>query len=152
MEFHEDQYAPAWVWALVGGVALISGATVAQAAVKVGGKVGVALAPTLGVAGVMAALCRMTTRVDHEGVHVVFGLVPIYRKSFMLAEIERAVAETYSPLREFGGWGIRGLGKNRALNMQGNRGVRLTLKNGDRMLIGSARAEDLAMAINSYRR
>jgi len=152
MEFHEDQYAPAWVWALVGGVALISGAAVGQAAVKAGAKAGFALAPSLGVAGAMAALCRMTTRVDHEGVHVVYGLVPIYRNSFPLSEIESAKAETYSPLREFGGWGIRGFGKNRALNMQGNRGVRLTLKNGDRMLIGSARAEDLEVAINSFRR
>ena len=56
---------------------------------------------------------------------------------------------TYSPLVEYGGWGIRGWGKNVALNARGNRGVRLMLMDGRRVLVGSQRAEELAAALGA---
>ena len=71
---------------------------------------------------------------------VTFGaLLPLYRKRFKLQEIAAAQAATYSPITEYGGWGIRGWGRNTALNARGNRGVRLTLQNGSHVLIGSQR-------------
>ena len=64
-----------------------------------------------------------------------------------MTEIVRLEARTYSALREYGGWGIRGWGGKRAYNVSGNRGVELTLKDGHKVMIGSQRAEDLARAI-----
>lgn len=151
MEFREEQYAPGWVWALVGGTALLSGVAVGRAALAAGQKATGALWPSAAVVAVMAALSRMTTTVDENGVKVVFGLLPVYTRTISLSEIVEVHAESYSPLREFGGWGIRGLGNNRALNMQGNQGVRLTLNDGSRLLIGSGRPDELETAIRSYR-
>jgi hypothetical protein len=58
-------------------------------------------------------------------------------------------ARTYRPILEYGGWGIRysPFGQGCAYNVSGNRGVQLELADGQRILIGSQRAEELARAI-----
>jgi hypothetical protein len=56
-------------------------------------------------------------------------------------------AITYSPLRDYGGWGIRRGAKGKAYNVSGNHGVRLELSDGKRILIGSQRPEELSEAV-----
>ena len=53
------------------------------------------------------------------------------------------------PILEYGGWGIRysPFGKGWAYNVRGNQGVQLELANGQRILVGSQRADELARAI-----
>jgi hypothetical protein len=54
----------------------------------------------------------------------------------------------YRPIADHGGWGIRsGRDGERALTARGNRGVRLVLADGTRLLIGSQRPEELAETI-----
>ena len=89
----------------------------------------------------------LNVRVDADGVHVRFP--PFIRRTFRADQIERCDAETYDPIGEFGGWGIRGTPSKWgwAYNVSGNRGVRVTFRNGHRLLIGSQRAEELCEAI-----
>ena len=82
---------------------------------------------------------------------VIIHFRPLTRRSIPLTDIASVEAETYSPLRSYGGWGIRGLNKNRAYSISGNQGVALILNNGDRILIGSLRAEEMALAIETAR-
>ena len=56
---------------------------------------------------------------------------------------------TYSPIKDYGGWGIKGLPSNRAYNVSGNRGVRMNLADGTILLIGSQRPEELYTAITA---
>ena len=72
---------------------------------------------------------------------------PLTRRTIPIAEVTHFEARTYSPLREYGGWGIRGMGSSRAYNVSGNRGVELTLMDGRKVMIGSQRADELARAI-----
>lgn len=146
MEFRESQLVAAWVWVLMGLVAIVSGGAI-YIAEQASGTPWIALAPTLGVILVLVALMRMTTEVDEAGLKVVFGFLPVYTRRIAFSDIGAVAAETYDPLREFGGWGIRGMGKNRALTMQGNQGVRITLKDGSRLLVGSAQAEEFARVL-----
>lgn len=96
----------------------------------------------------VANLLYMRTEVDDTKVTVSFGWVlPLFQRHILLEEIVSAESVSYSPLGEFGGWGIRGWGRNTALNARGDRGVRLTLRDGGRVLIGSQRPHDLATAI-----
>lgn len=90
---------------------------------------------------------RLIVTVTSETVDVHFR--PLMRRKISIADVATVEAETYSPLRQFGGWGIRGLGKNRAYSISGNQGVALMLNNGDRILIGSLRANELALAIET---
>lgn len=92
-------------------------------------------------------LCLRTTVTDRELVVTLGALFPLFRRRIRLAEIVSTQADTYAPLAEYGGWGIKGLPGNIALNARGNRGVRLTLQNGRRVLVGSQRPDALVEAL-----
>lgn len=55
----------------------------------------------------------------------------------------------YSPITEYGGWGIKGTSDRRAYNVSGNRGVRVAFADGRTVLIGSQRPEQLYTAITA---
>ena len=62
--------------------------------------------------------------------------------------ISRIEVVTYRPIADFGCWGISfGRDGERALIARGNRGVRLVLNDGTKLLIGSQRPEALARAL-----
>jgi hypothetical protein len=88
---------------------------------------------------------RQDTRVGPHGVTVRFGF--LYRTSIPTSDIRLAEAVQYRPVRDYGGWGIRGLGRRRALNMRGDRGVLLTRQDGSTLLIGSQRPRELLTAL-----
>jgi hypothetical protein len=90
---------------------------------------------------------RMETTVNVDRVEI--RMRPISHRVFRPSEIAGASARTYRPLREFGGWGIRGWGANRAYNVSGDQGVQLVLTNGNRILIGTQRPQELEAAIES---
>ena len=81
-----------------------------------------------------------------------FRFFPMHPKwrTIPFPDIVTAEAVTYHPLREFGGWGIRfGWHGGMAYNVRGDRGVRITLNNGKKILLGSQHAEELAQALQS---
>jgi hypothetical protein len=88
---------------------------------------------------------RQTTTVTAQSVDVRFGI--FYRTSIPLSDLAQADAVAYRPIREYGGWGIRGFGKRRALNMRGDRGVLLIRKDGSTILIGSQKPRELLAAL-----
>ncbi len=92
-----------------------------------------------------AVTASQTTRVTPEAVEVRFGV--LYRTSIPIADLVQAEAVAYRPIREYGGWGIRGFGRRRALNMRGDRGVLLHKKDGSTILIGSQKPRELLAAL-----
>jgi hypothetical protein len=89
---------------------------------------------------------RLLVKVYPEGLYVRFYPLCVKRR-LTYDEIARFAAVTYSPLTEYGGWGVRGLKANKAYNVSGKRGVRLLLTSGHKLLLGSQRAEALEAAI-----
>jgi hypothetical protein len=94
--------------------------------------------------GLVYAL-KLTVQVDRQTLHVRFS--PLTTRNIPLDTIERWEAVTYRPIMEYGGWGIRCSWNGMAYNAHGNRGVKLELDGGKRVLIGSQKAEELAAAI-----
>lgn len=92
----------------------------------------------------------MITEVHHDHLSVRF---PPFRPVVIRpADISSFEATTYRPIREFGGWGRRGLfGPKRAMNVSGDRGVRIHLVDGRQYLIGSLRPDELAEALRQMR-
>jgi hypothetical protein len=90
---------------------------------------------------------KLVVRVSKGYLHLRF--FPFVHKNIPLREIAHWEARIYHPIREYGGWGIRYAGKRKgwAYNVSGNFGVQLDLKNGERLLIGSQRADQLASAL-----
>ncbi len=97
---------------------------------------------------IVAGFLRMTTLVTPTDVRVWFGFIPTYRRSIAIGTIARVEIIRYRPILDYGGWGIR-VGRNgdRALNARGDRGVRLHLVDGSKIVIGSQRPEELALAV-----
>ena len=60
---------------------------------------------------------RQTTTVSPEAVTVRFG--PLYTARIPVAEVASAQAVSYRPVRDYGGWGIRGTGRRRARSIRG---------------------------------
>jgi hypothetical protein len=74
--------------------------------------------------------------------------LPFTSRQITFADIEGFEARSYQPVKEYGGWGIKGWSLNRrAYNVSGNQGVELTLRDGHQIMIGSQRSQELASAI-----
>jgi len=77
--------------------------------------------------------------------------LPLWTRRVPLSDIELCEVRKYSPILEYGGWGIRYGGPDRgwAYTLSGNRGVFLRTVSAKNVLIGSEHPERLAAAINA---
>lgn len=92
---------------------------------------------------------ELITEVRADGLHVRFW--PLPWRYIRFDEITECWPRTYRPIREYCGWGIRLGPGGKAYNVSGDQGVQLVLARGQRLLIGSRRAEELAAAIGDSR-
>jgi len=160
--YREEQNFGWWVYALLAVMAAVGVAAALWArpdeapadptglAVEIPFALAVGLIlPSVLVMGVL----RMTTEVTPSELRVWFGWIPTYRRVVAANDILALEVVRYRPIRECGGWGIRtGPDGERVLNARGDRGVRLSLSDGTRLLIGSQRPDDLARALEAARR
>ena len=95
-------------------------------------------------------LLELRISVNSEGIHYQF--FPLHFKSYIIKydEIERVEAVTYSPIMDYGGWGIRRVYKGKAYNIKGNKGVRVELKNGNHILFGSQKHLSFAESLGKF--
>jgi hypothetical protein len=93
---------------------------------------------------------KLKTRINAQGIYVQF--VPFHRaeRFYPWSGIALAEVRSYKPLREYGGWGLRGLGSNRALNVRGKMGIQLVFENGNRLLIGTQKGGQAKEAIDAF--
>lgn len=96
------------------------------------------------------SLVKLEVQVDEKGIS--YKYFPFQRKyKLILWEIiEEAYVRTYSPIKEYGGWGIRGLRKNRAINISGNQGLQLRFKDGCKFLIGTQNPSEINEAVGTF--
>ncbi len=92
---------------------------------------------------------RLMTRITEEGIYVRF--VPFHFKEqfFPWESIESAQVRTYSPLMEYGGWGIKyGFnGQGKVFNVAGDQGLQLVFKSGEKLLIGTQKPTEIQAAV-----
>ena len=92
----------------------------------------------------------LKTRVEENGIYVRF--IPFHWKEIFIAwdQLESCHVRTYSPLGEYGGWGIKyGLGgAGKAYNVSGSQGLQLVFKDGSRLLIGTKKPQELQEIVN----
>lgn len=90
---------------------------------------------------------RLDTEIREEGIYV---RVSPFHWNFVFYswdEIEESYVRKYKPLLEFGGWGLRGWGDNKAFTARGEFGIQLILKNGKKRLVGTSRPQDAEDAL-----
>jgi len=91
---------------------------------------------------------NLTTEVRSDGLYVRFFPFHLKFRRIAAESLTRYEVQTYRPIRDYGGWGIRYGRGGKAYNVSGNCGVMLELSDGGRLLIGSQKPEELANAIN----
>ena len=91
-------------------------------------------------------LIRLTVAVWPD--RVVAQYRPIHTRVIPYTEIESITAHNYKPVRDYGGWGIKGWsGRRIAYNVKGKSGVELMLTDDRSVMLGSQDANRLAFAI-----
>jgi hypothetical protein len=153
--YEEVSYWPLWVSLLVWGGCL-GGAAVSLGVLgdalqgraldrAVAGALAVLLVP----AAIVVIFGRLRVRVTPTALHMTIGYTPFITKVVKFDAIIAMEPVRYSPLREFGGWGLRRSfrGGKRAWTMRGNRALVLTLPGGTSFYVGSDDPERLASRI-----
>ena len=106
----------------------------------------------LGLAGataaaVLFAVARLETTVEPDGLRTRFAPLQPHGRFVPWRRLTTFAAVSYSPVRDYGGWGVRGWGQTMAYNARGSEGVLLLTADGRSLLVGSQRALELERAI-----
>lgn len=92
---------------------------------------------------------KMVTEVREDNIEVRAHPFGKLRRIIPIDQVAKSEARTYRPIIEYGGYGIRYGSHGKAYNMSGNRGAQLELKSGEKVLIGSQKADELTAAIQA---
>lgn len=87
---------------------------------------------------------RLETIIREDGIYVRFFPFHLKFKHFQWSALRKAYVRQYSPLGEYGGWGLRWgiFGSGTAYNISGNKGLQLVFQQGKKLLIGSQKTEE----------
>lgn len=94
---------------------------------------------------------KLETRIDSEGIHVKFFPFHFSFRSYPWEKIRNCYVRKYKPVREYGGWGLRGLGDNRALNVKGNMGIQIEFADGKKLLVGTQKFDEASKVLTSLK-
>lgn len=106
--------------------------------------------------GLLIFAFKLTTRIDEKGIHYQFFPFHFKLKLIPWDDISKAYVRTYDPIGEYGGWGLKGGAlwnskKGKAINVSGDVGIQLELKNSKKLLIGTQKKEDAYNVLITYK-
>ena len=102
--------------------------------------------------GISFLVLRLETTVHNEGISIRFTPFQMRPTLYLWDDITEAKIVTYSPLNDFGGWGLRFSfsGKGKAFIMSGDKGLQLVFNNGNKLVIGTNKAEEISQVIEKF--
>jgi len=153
-----QRFTQPWIWALVLAISIFAiYASVQQLVLGVPFGSNPAPDGVMLVIGVIFGLAfpvffsslNLSTEVRPDGLYIRFFPFHLSYRGIALRELAHFEVTTYDPIKDYGGWGIRYGPRGKAYNVSGNRGLRVDLLDGDSLLIGSQRPEELLSALAS---
>lgn len=99
---------------------------------------------------VLFVIFRLDTTIKKDGIYVRFFPFHLKTKHYTWDSLTKSFVRKYSPLTEYGGWGLRlGLfGKGTAFNVSGDNGLQLEFTNNKKLLIGTNKPDELTETLN----
>lgn len=98
---------------------------------------------------ILFRILTLETIINEDGIHYRFR--PFQRKPRVIKaeDILRYELKKYSPLKDYGGWGIRlgSFSRGKAYNVSGNQGVLFELKNGKKFMLGTQKPSEIRSAL-----
>lgn len=94
---------------------------------------------------------KLETIISEKGIDIRYnGLFT--KKHFPKSDIVKVELVTYDPLWHYGGWGLRYSTKRGwCYNVAGDKGCKLTLKNGKAVMIGTQQSEEMQTVLNTLK-
>lgn len=141
-----DVQNPPWMTALITmtAVALIAGGAISWATVPY-----VSIVELVAGCSFLLLYSGLRVLVTRDRILVRLGVFGIRLLSLNLADITDVRLHSFSPLRDFGGYGIRFNREMRAYFFRGNAGVKVTVSGGKKFLIGSDHPSRLLAVIRA---
>lgn len=96
-------------------------------------------------------ILKLETQITKEGLDVRFYPLHFNTRHYSWADIKDVTVRAYSPIGEYGGWGLRTGSGGGAFNVSGDQGIQLVFKNGRRLLIGTNKPEEVARVLAVFR-
>ncbi len=92
---------------------------------------------------------KLEVWIDQDGIHYRFYPLIYKEKIISIKEIQRFEIRKYSPILDYGGWGIKKRFKwGKAFNVSGNIGLQIYLTNGRKVLFGTQRSQAILYAMD----
>ncbi|MBD8084208.1 hypothetical protein [Chryseobacterium caseinilyticum] len=90
-------------------------------------------------------IIKLETKIDTLGIRVRLFPFHFHFKYFPWKSIEKAYIREYSPLMDYGGWGLRivSFGRGKAYTVSGDLGLQLVFKDGKKLLIGTQKSVEI---------
>ena len=100
---------------------------------------------------VLLLICciKLETKITEKFVYARLFPLQISFRSYSFSEMSACYVRKYHPVREYGGWGLKGTFKNRALNISGDQGLQMVFKNEKKLLIGTRRPQEIIEILKS---
>jgi hypothetical protein len=97
---------------------------------------------------------KLKTRIDEKGVYYQFFPIHFSYKFIPWNTLDKCYIRNYNAITEYGGWGFRFSffrKRGKAFNVKGDIGLQLVLKNGEKILIGTQKKDELQRTIDTYK-
>ncbi len=144
-----QRFKQVWVWAIVLLSSSIPVVIITYHLLKKDGVmapdasewVAAVILPAFGI--LLFRTIRLETTIDATGVSYRLFPFQLKRRQKSWDEIDRIFVREYSPLKEYGGWGMRHtFTRGTAYNVSGNMGLQLVLRNNKKILIGTIKPDE----------
>lgn len=151
--FKEEQsFVNTWMWYLVLGIMVLAVGGAILGYIHNPDSEGVVglIITVIATAGVVALLysSRLYVSIDQDKLYYRFPPFVNNEKSISKEDIKEMYVRKYKPIWEYGGYGYRfRFRSGKAMNVAGNKGLQLLLRNDKRILIGTQKPEAMEHAI-----
>lgn len=106
----------------------------------------------LGFVAALIAFTRLETTITRETIAVRYRPFITKWRRITWEEVAQAGVTRYNPLGDYGGWGISTSRRGKAFTIRGNYGLRLTMKVGKPLMIGTQKPDELARFLKTIDR
>lgn len=136
----EQNFDQIWLWAIMGIQMVVVMIPLLLSGQSWGTIATAFLAVMLGM--VLLGALKLNTWMDADGVHYKMKVFHWKVQTIPWEEIDQIHVRKYSPIKEYGGWGIKYGSGGKAFNVRGDYGIQIVKKDGKRILIGTQKPEE----------
>lgn len=155
--FKEEQtFMGTWAWYLVLGICLLTLGGIVLNLIQdqnTDSFVGLIIGSTVcGAIVMLFVYSKLEVSIDQSNIYYRYFPFVAKEKKLSKGDIKEVYVREYRPVMEYGGWGYRiSMGNGKALNVSGDIGLQLVLKDGKRLLLGTKKKDALERAIQKLK-